>query len=378
QEGQTLRAALDEVRSSVFETFRISESSHSVIFTSGATEANNTALLSLYDSALSHPNVNLVTTSVEHPSVRSAIALLQERHGLEIREVAPIKHSSDISSEKAGCDCSCAFDKDFQCRVLKAIDDNTRAVSLMWVNNETGQIFPVPELANRIADAHPNVYLHVDAVQAVGKIPVDLSRFSFDSLSISPHKFGGLPGVGILIIRNRVPHAPLIVGGAQESYWRAGTENVFGILTLPPLLNALSGHIDEYCERIALLRNEFEENIIKRFPSITPLAQNFLRVANTSFLHIPGQRADDLVVALDLEGVACSVGAACSSGKMLGSHVALNMGLSEQASHEVLRFSFRTDFPRSDLPLLLARCTTVLERAATVSHSSTHFETVRQ
>ena len=196
----------------------------------------------------------------------------------------------------------------------------------------------------------------------VSKMKVSLSEFPFDYLTLAPHKFGGLPGIGVSIISKRLDQRPLALGGAQELKWRPGTENTLGILSTAVAFKELPSLVESYTSSTCSLRDEFESKLLLQFPSLEFIGKDTKRLPNTSFIRFPGFSTEDLLVALDIAGVACSRGSACSSGKQLGSHVLQGMGYPEEAGNEVLRFSFRADFTENDLNTLLERVFQCLNR----------------
>lgn len=345
-EGQRIRALVDETRTQLYESLHLRESTHRIFFTSGATEGNNQALAYPFRERGTQQGLRLVSSSVEHSSVEEPLRRLEEA-GVEVVRVRP-DESGEISVES----------------VLSAMNEDTRLLSLMWANNETGVIHPVPEIFQRVRLEFPQCLLHTDAVQMFSKETVDLRAFPFDFLTIAPHKFGGLPGVGITVASSALQLHSFLVGGAQELKWRPGTENALGIASIAPALRKLPQLREEYSRSISQIRSEFEQAILARYPSSQIVGIKAAhRLPNTSLVYVPGTSTEDLVVALDLEGVACSRGSACSSGKQLGSHVLGGMSLPESASKEVLRFSFRSDFKKDDLKTVLERVFLCFDRS---------------
>ncbi len=347
-EGQRVRAEVDAVRRELYSVLDISEQDYHLVFTSGATEANNAAIFSSFWNKI-QDGWNVVTSNVEHSSVVEPLARIEER-GVEVRRIGPVEDPD-------------TFVKDF----LGAIDKDTKLVSLMWANNETGQLFPVPEIFQEIRERSPSCVLHTDAVQVFAKIPLELKSFPFDFLSCSPHKFGGLPGSGFCLIQKRLPLSPLSLGGAQEGKWRPGTENTLGILSLFNLISKIKEQPSVYQDSTRAIRDSFERTITERFPEVSVIAKDALRLPNTSLIHFPDLRSDDLLVNLDLAGIACSAGSACSSGKALGTETVRQMGYPEKTAKEVIRFSFPADFNKKDLHEVVTRIIQVVERAKSTS-----------
>ena len=353
QESQKYRVHIDKVRSDFCSIFSLNESTHQVIFNSGATEGNNTLLSSVFDNAIiQHAgSPNIVTTSIEHSSVSKTLDEYVERSDTKVvlRKVTPSGGNSFIDD------------------VISQIDEETVLLSVMWANNESGEIFPIEDLFTLVREQYPKVLLHTDAVQILGKTSVNLSSFPFDFLTASAHKFGALSGIGMLVKNRECDFTPLLHGAAQEERARAGTQNTLGILSLGLALEAIPAHIKSFQSDIQQVRDSFEETLLRDIPDIQIIAKEKQRLPNTSFVHFPNLRADDLLVALDLEGIACSAGSACSSGKQLGSLVALGMGYAEEVARSVIRFSFRADFSDEDLMELTRRITKCVKLAYTHS-----------
>lgn len=323
--GQRARALVEEARERVARLLNVGKDSR-IVFTSGATESNNTALRIPF-----HPSISerlsgaLVISQIEHPSVLECARLLARR-GVELK-IVPWEREQGISQQG----------------LLPLLSGNTRLVSLIWVNNETGEVLPIPQIVSALRLQQPHLLIHSDAVQAVGRLQIDFERSGLDMLTISGHKIGGLAGAGALVVGRRVPFEPLLVGGVQELHHRAGTENVLGIVSLGLAAQEISEHFHQRTESMAQMRGLLCQELSKHLPDLTfntPLERS---VPNTINVHIPGVRADDLVVALDRVGMLISSGAACASGKPEPSHVLLAQGLSPEAARESVRISLRAD-----------------------------------
>lgn len=315
QEGQRARAILEEAREKVSRLLD-SGSDDRVIFTSGATEANNYVLQVPKNAR------QIITTAVEHPSVLEVLPALEKQGGKSIVAAYPLEGSS------------------WEEEVLKHVTPETSLVSCMLVNNETGEILPVQKIAEKVRSLAPAALIHTDGVQGAGKIPVSFKELGVDYFSLSGHKIGALTGIGALIISSRVPHVPLLHGGPQETRWRAGTENVAGIASLGYACDLVRKKMFEW-QKITLKQSESLIRGLKAgLPGIEILNENLPRVQTTLSVRFPDIRADDLVVALDLRGVAVSSGSACASGKQLPSHVLTAMGYSESRVRETVRISF--------------------------------------
>ncbi len=304
KEGQTARRAIEDARESVARL--IGASAREMVFTSGGTESNNAALFGVMRGA---ERDHIVTTSVEHPSVAEVL------RGDNVTVVAPDR-TGRVDPQA----------------VLDAIRPQTRLVAMMLANNETGVLQPVAEVAAVCRTR--GIHVHCDAVQAIGKVDVDVHTLGVDTLSMSAHKVHAPKGIGALFVRRGITLAPYAVGGAQERRRRAGTENVplaaaFGVA-------AEKARDGSYHQRVAALRDDFES----RLPgSYTVNGSAVPRLPNTSNVTFEGADGEGIVIALDLNGVAVSSGSACSSGRIEPSQVLLAMGLTPAEAKATVRFS---------------------------------------
>ncbi len=345
QGGQKARALIEEAREQVALLLGLgngarsySEKGYRVVFTSGATEANNTFLLSSRrESARRKKAFEVITTSVEHPSILEPLVLLQN-DGAALRFLTP---RAACGAKEHLLDAS---------DVTAALTENTDVVSLMWANNETGHIYPVEHIAAAVKQHSKNTLVHVDAAQALGKVELQIADSCIDALSISGHKIGAFPGVGALVLRDDTAFVPLLLGGPQETRYRAGTENVPGIISFGlAALHWLTRGVE--IRRVMRVNKIFVEEFITTH---IPGARFYSEageggLANTISVRIPGVRSDDLVVALDLQGVAISSGSACASGKQDPSHVIMALGAEEIAARETIRMSLRGDESKESL-----------------------------
>jgi len=324
--GQRARALIEEARDAVKELLCAGEEDR-IIFTSGATEANNTAVMLPfweYHERGQRVRPEFLSTSIEHPSVLEPLARLSAL-GFPVNLIEP-------RQEKF-------FPDDF----LEKLSDATKLVSIMLANNETGQILPVSELSAAIKNARGDILLHSDAVQMIGKVPLSFADLGIDILTISGHKIGAFTGTGALIVKKKMENYPLIKGGPQESRWRAGTENVPGIVSLGIAAAMLKNQEKARWHKMQSLRDELLNQLRAGVPDLVVNLSGQERLPNTLSLRIPEVKADDLVVALDLENILISSGSACSSGKPEPSHVLLASGLEENEARETIRISLRAD-----------------------------------
>ncbi|QNI33316.1 cysteine desulfurase [Alloacidobacterium dinghuense] len=313
QQGQQARAAVEQARESV--AALINCRAAEIVFTSGGTESDNLALFGLVQ-----PGDHLITTSIEHHAVLHAAEKLRDR-GIEVTFL-PVSSDGVVDT------------KDLR----KAIQANTKLISIMMANNETGAIQPVSEIGRIAAEA--DIYFHTDAVQAAGKLPIDVQSLRCDLLSISGHKMHAPQGTGILYVRRGTQLEPLFFGGTHERQRRAGTENLPGIVGLGKAAEiARTALSDGTVERVAALRNRFEQGILAKVEDTGVNSSSVARVPNTSNIYFDNLEGEALVIALDLKGLCTSGGSACASGAAEPSHVLSAMALSPARARASLRFS---------------------------------------
>jgi len=311
-EGRVARRVVETAREEV--AALLGAGADEIVLTSGGTESNN---LALYGAAGLFPASarRIVTSAIEHPSVLAPLEDL-ERRGLEVLRVRP--------GREGGVEARA---------VLDAAGEGTALVSLMLANHEVGTLQPVAEVGSSLRGPRP--LFHCDASQACGKVPVDVRDLGVDLLTISGHKFGAPQGTGALFVRGGVTLRPHFRGGGQELSRRPGTENVAAIAGLGAAAAAARRTLDGRAARVRGLRDDLEREVLRRVPGSSVNGGGAARVPNTASLAFEGVSGEALVFALDLEGIAVSSGAACSSGTIRKSHVLLAMGLAEQAGASV-------------------------------------------
>nr|WP_244232768.1 cysteine desulfurase NifS [Methylacidiphilum caldifontis] len=287
-----------------------------IVFTSCGTESNNAAILSALRTT---GKKRIVTTSTEHSAIQE-LCLDLEKRGVEIDRMA-VNSLGLIDLEE----------------LEKKINEHTAIVSVMWANNETGVIFPVEQIAKICKER--GVLFHTDAVQAIGKIPIDLSQVPIDFLSLTGHKFYAPKGIGVLFVRKGSPFEPLIRGGSQEMRRRAGTENVPSIVGMGKAIAILSQRMDEENKRIRALRDLLETRILSEIPFTKLNGDREYRIPNTSNICFKGIDAETLLLDLDQKGICASGGSACTTGSLKPSKVLTAMGLSPLDAKSSVRFS---------------------------------------
>lgn len=336
-EGRQLRGMIEAAREKV--AALCGARAQDVIFTSGGTEANVTALSPLNVNRSSPESVVCFLSGIEHPSVLAGGRFAPEA----IRRV---------SVTRGGVVDVDALRRDVETHVESA-GEGSFMVSLMLANNETGAIQPVGRVAE-IVKEHGGV-LHCDAVQAAGKIPVDLADLGAHVLSVSAHKIGGPQGVGALVLGNGMISlpSPLITGGGQEFGARSGTENAAGIAGFGVAAEMALQELDQFATRAAL-RGRLENEISTRASGALFFAQDAARLPNTTNFVVRGMKAETLVIALDLKGVAVSAGSSCSSGKVEHSHVLEAMGVDPDIVRCAIRVSLGRETTDADVDAFVA------------------------
>jgi len=360
-DGQQAHTAVDHARSVMAEFFNCHDAE--VVFNSGGTEGDNTAIFGLL-----HPGDHFITTSIEHSAILQA-ANRMAQHGVETTFVAP--QSSGLIDPTD---------------ILRAIRPETRLISMMLANNETGVLQPVEEVGKIAADT--GVFFHIDAVQGAGKVKFDVRRFGCHLLSISAHKMHGPKGIGAMFVRRGTPIESLLVGGSHERRQRAGTENVPGIVGLAKAAElAMHSLEDGTISRLAKLRDRLEAGILElpgtgvngayltqtsgapgashlgTWDSTNPVP----RVANTTNIWFDNLEGEALVIALDLKGVAVSGGSACHSGATEPSHVLMAMGVDKTRARASLRLSLLKTATEADVDYVLKVVPEAVEHLRAIS-----------
>jgi cysteine desulfurase len=331
RDGQHARTAVDRARETMARFFNCHDAE--VVFNSGGTEGDNTAIFGLL-----HPGDHFITTSIEHSAILEAAKRLV-RHGIETTFVAP-QPSGLIDPVD----------------IRRAIRPETRLISVMLANNETGVLQPVEEIGRIAADT--GIFFHIDAVQGAGKVEFDVRRIGCHLLSISAHKMHGPKGIGAMFVRRGTPIEPLLVGGSHERRQRAGTENVAGIVGLAKAAELAMHSLDDgTIYRLAAMRDRLEAGILQipgtgingADASNNPVP----RAANTTNIWFDQLEGEALVIALDMKGVSISGGSACHSGATEPSHVLMAMGLDKNRARASLRFSLLKTATEADVEHVL-------------------------
>jgi cysteine desulfurase len=326
--GQETRAAVEQARDSVASLFGCR--STEIVFTSGGTESDNLAI-----AGLASAGDHIITSSIEHHAVLHACKHAEET-GCEVTCV-PVDGRSLVNPDD----------------VRRALRPNTKLISIMMANNETGVLQPVEEIGKIAQEA--DVFFHVDAVQAAAKVSIDVNRLACDAASISGHKMHAPQGVGALYVRKGARLRPLFYGGRHERSRRAGTENVPGIVALGKASElAMRSFERGEDKKMSALRDRLEQGILAQAEEAGVNGEGAPRVPNTSNIYFDHIEGEAMVISLDLNGLAVSTGAACSSGAIEPSHVLMAMGLPADRARSSIRFSLGRQNTADDIDLALA------------------------
>ncbi len=320
-----------------------------VIVTSCATESNNWVLKGVYFDILRHGEKNhIITTDVEHPAVRSTCGFL-EQLGVEVTYLA-INSQGTISAEQ----------------VRDAITPKTALVSVMWANNETGMIFPIEEIGTLCRER--GILFHTDAVQAIGKIPVDVQKAKVDFLSFSAHKFHGPKGIGALYIREGIELTPLLHGGEHMSGRRSGTLNVAGIIGMGEAMRLAVQHLDFEKNNVKRLRDKLESALLE-LPDVLVVGSRENRVPNTVLISVKGVEGEAMLWDLNKAGIAASTGSACASETLEANPVMIAIGADKELAHTAIRLSLSRFNTEAQIDYVIEVFKKSVERLRAISSS---------
>jgi cysteine desulfurase len=314
--GQRARAAVETARESI--AALLAARPQEIVFTSGGTESDNHAIFGIVEAAGGHDR-HVITTTIEHEAVLNTCQSL-EKQGVSVTYLS-VDRDGLIDLEA----------------LRRAVRPETVLITIMHANNELGAVQPLEEIGRIAAEA--DVYFHTDAVQSAGKLPIDVKAMRVDLLSLSGHKFYAPKGIGALYIKSGTRLRQLLYGGHHQRGFRPGTENVAGIVGLGKAVEMARAALAQDAKRISDLRDKLEHGLLARVPDSSVNGARAPRTPNTTNLLFPGLEGEALVIALDLKGLACSTGAACSSGALEPSHVLTAIGLPPEEARASLRFS---------------------------------------
>jgi len=341
--GGEVQQAIVEARKKVANS--IGASPEEIVFTSCGTESDNAAILGTLES---YPEKNhIISTRVEHPAVWTLCKHL-EKNGYRV---------TMLSVDREG-----RLDLD---ELRAAISEDTAVVSIMYANNETGVTFPIEDISQIVKSR--GIPFHTDAVQALGKIPLDMNKSTVDMLSFSGHKLHAPKGIGVLYIRKGTKFSPFLIGGHQEMGRRGGTENIPYIVGLGEACELAARHLEEENNRVRFLRDKLEQGLLERIPDTLVNGDREHRLPNTVSLSFEYVEGESILLMLSNLGICASSGSACTSGSLEPSHVLRAMGVPFTAAHGSIRFSLSTYNTEEDIDYILEQLPPVIERLRDIS-----------
>jgi cysteine desulfurase len=323
----------------------IGASPDEIIFTSSGTESDSTAIRA---AILSNPDKkHILTSRVEHPAIKNLFEYLS-KNGYRVTFV-PVDRKGRL-------------DLDY---LYKNLSEDTAIVSIMWANNESGVIFPIEEIGGVLREK--GIVFHTDAVQAVGKIPIDLKNVDVDMLSISGHKFHGPKGVGALYLRKGTKYSPFLIGGHQEKGRRGGTENVASIIGLGKASELAAANLSDKRIRVKQLRDKLETGLLNRIPNAMVNGDRENRLPNTTSIAFEYVEGESILLLMDEFGICASSGSACTSGSLEPSHVLRAMGVPFTAAHGSIRFSLSMYNTEEEINFIIEKLPPIIERLREMS-----------
>ena len=316
-----------------------------IIFTSCGTESDSTAIRA---AILSNPDKkHILTSRVEHPAVKNLFEYMS-KNGYRVTFV-PVDRKGRL-------------DLDY---LYKNLSEDTAIVSIMWANNESGVIFPIEEIGTVLKEK--GIVFHTDAVQVVGKIPIDLKNVDVDMLSLSGHKFHGPKGVGALYVRKGTKYSPFLIGGHQEKGRRGGTENVASIIGLGKASELAAASLTDKNIRVKRLRDKLETELVNRIPNAIVNGDRENRLPNTTSIAFEYVEGESILLLMDEYGICASSGSACTSGSLEPSHVLRAMGVPFTAAHGSIRFSLSTYNAEEEIDFIIEKLPPIIERLRELS-----------
>jgi cysteine desulfurase len=316
-----------------------------IIFTSCGTESDSTAIRA---AILSNPDKkHILTSRVEHPAVKNLFEYLS-KNGYRVTFV-PVDRKGRL-------------DLDY---LYKNLSEDTAIVSIMWANNESGVIFPIEEIGTVLKEK--GIVFHTDAVQMVGKIPIDLKKVDVDMLSLSGHKLHGPKGVGALYVRKGTKYSPFLIGGHQERGRRGGTENVASIIGLGKASELAAANLPDKNIRVKQLRDKLETELLNRIPNAIVNGDRENRLPNTTSIAFEYVEGESILLLMDEYGICASSGSACTSGSLEPSHVLRAMGVPFTAAHGSIRFSLSIYNTEEEIDVIIEKLPPIIERLRELS-----------
>jgi len=333
--GRLAHAKIEQARTAVKNL--IGAKDGTIVFTSGGSESNNTVfqtMRNLIDTSASKNRNEFLTTAIEHPCVINSAVFLKNS-GYKVT-ILPVDEYGKLKINE----------------LKKALNEKTLFVSVMAANNEIGTIQDIKEITSLVKKE--GAYMHVDAVQAIGKIPINVEELGVDYLTVSAHKIYGPKGIGALYVKKKgVPLFPLIHGGHQEDGLRAGTYNNIGILGFGKAAELAAGEIEEYGKKLSVLRDKLRQGLMEKIPNIKINGHPKDVLPNTLNVSFPGAEGESILLSMDMQGIEASTGSACASGSLEPSHVLLATGVGPELAHGSIRFSLGWGITESDIDYII-------------------------
>jgi cysteine desulfurase len=338
--GGDVAAKIKQARQNIADLIG-AQSPDEIIFTSCGTESDGTAIRAAIESYPAKKHI--ITSRVEHPAIKNLGETLSKK-GYRVTFV-PVDNQGRL-------------DLDY---FYQHLDDETAIVSLMWANNETGVIFPVEELSREVKDR--GIVFHTDAVQAAGKLKIDVKTTGIDMLSLAGHKFHGPKGIGVLYVRKGTKFSPYMIGGHQEHGRRGGTENVASIIALGKAAEMAIKHLDENgYARVGQLRDKLETALLKQIPHSMVNGDREHRLLNTTSIAFEYVEGEAILLMMNEHGICASSGSACTSGSLEPSHVLRAMGVPFTAAHGSIRFSLSRYTTEEEIDVVIEKMPPIIER----------------
>ena len=317
-----------------------------IVFTSCGTESDNSAI---YSALNANPDKkHIITSNVEHPAINNLYKLLKRTKGYTVTFV-PVNKKGLLNLDI----------------LYKSLSDDTAIVSLMWANNETGVLFPIEEIAKKTREK--GILFHTDAVQAAGKVPIDVRTAGVDMLSLSGHKIHAPKGIGVLYIKKGLKFSPFLIGGHQEKGRRGGTENAVSIIGLGKAAELAKEHLPLMDTQVRGLRDYFQKALLEKIPSCSVNGDIEKRLPNTLSIGFDAVEGESILLMLDREGICASSGSACTSGSLDPSHVLMAMEVPFKSAHGSIRFSLSHYNTKEEMDHVIASVVPVIEKLRAMS-----------
>jgi cysteine desulfurase len=317
-----------------------------IVFTSCGTESDNSAIFSALNA--NPDKKQIITSTVEHPAILNLFKYLRDKKGFDAVFV-PV-------DKKGHLDTDMLYDK---------LSEHTAVVSLMWANNETGVIFPIPEIAKKVTEK--GILFHTDAVQAAGKIPMDVKTANVDMLALSGHKIHAPKGIGVLYVKKGLKFHPYLIGGHQEKGRRGGTENTVSIIGLGRACRLAARHLPIMADRVRKLRDYLQDQLLEKIPGATVNGDLENRLPNTLSIGFDAVEGESILMLLDRENICASSGSACTSGSLDPSHVLLAMQVPFKSAHGTIRFSLSHYNTREEMDHIVTTMVPAIETLRAMS-----------